>query len=409
MDKMSSILIIGTYRQTLTVVRSLSRAGHRVILGVDAHTEPCQYSRYVDELWYHANIDTDPGQFVHQLKGYLPGNPHIESIFPVGETELRLFADMHDAVSESVSLLMCDPATLRVCLDKPSMSAIVDDLAIPQAQYRTAAGREELFAAADFVGYPCVVRPANSKFRLSGKKAVICHDTSDVKDKSSSWPLEIEAFVVQKFVPGPRRNVYFFSNDGHIEALAEVAILRTNQLDGTGLAVSGETVDPSPDLAEYCHRIARHLNYQGAGCAQFLLDPTSGETSFLELNPRLGANFAVVYHAGLDLPVMQLRLKEPQRPVSTPSRQSVRKGLRYAWVLGDLLGLKNAIAHKQVAFRGALVWLLATVKTNLTASVHVTWDWRDPLPTLVLFGRSFFAFLKRGKSAQVRHHHASSV
>jgi predicted ATP-grasp superfamily ATP-dependent carboligase len=189
--------------------------------------------------------------------------------------------------------------------------------------------------------------------------------------------------------------VYFFARDGQIEALAEVAILRTDRLDGTGLAVSGMTIKSTPDLTRYCQKLAARLNYRGAGCAQFLVDSSDGTVSFLELNPRLGANFAVVYRAGLDLPAMQLSLNREKPGVAGLHEQRCKNGVRYAWATGDLIGLKNAIVERQAGPGTIVTWFFAMIRSNLTSSVHITWDWRDPLPTLVLLGSSFFSFLTR--------------
>ena len=390
---MSSILIIGTYRQTLTVIRSVVRAGHKVVLGLGADTAACEYSRYVGKTWRHPGIESDSAQFIRELHQYLLTHPEIDSVFPIGENELRLFSNEYDSLPPNTQLLMCDPATVNLCLDKAAMSKIVDELDIPQARYATVSDSEALFVASDSIGYPCVVRPTNSKFLLSNSKAVLFHSATDIRRNLSIWPAKIRSLIVQKYVPGQRRNVYFFAIDGHIKALAEVAILRTDQLDGTGLAVSGMTVKITPDLVRYCREIAMRLNYQGAGCAQFLIDPSSGTISFLEINPRLGANFAVVYRAGLDLPVMQLSLNQNNQRLADSSGLTCQEGIHYAWTTGDLLGLKNAIINTEAGLGGTFGWLSAMFKSNLTSSVHITWDWRDPLPTLVLLSRSFFSFV----------------
>jgi predicted ATP-grasp superfamily ATP-dependent carboligase len=389
----SSILIIGTYRHTLTVIRSVARAGNRVILGIHRDAEACEYSRYVDEIWWHPKIESNHDQFILELNRYLLNRPDITKIFPVGETELRLFSDKYGSVPSHVRLLMCNPETIRICLYKPAMFAIVDELEIPQARYATVSDSNSLFAASDSIGYPCVVKPTSSDTQLFAAKAVIYETAARIREDLSLWPTENQSLVVQEYVPSPRHNMYFFSNDGRIEALAEVRILRTDRLDGTGMAVSGVTVIPNPVLVGYCQKIAMRLNYQGAACIQFLVDDANVDVSFLELNPRLGANFAIVYRAGLDLPLMMINTNFKKKTNETSSEYVCKEGVHYTWTTGDLTGLRNAIIDGRVGIRGTFVWLLAMIKSNFTSSVHVTWDWRDPLPTIVSFSRLFASFL----------------
>jgi biotin carboxylase len=394
-NSLPSVLIIGTYRQTLTVIRSAARSGVRVILGMQGDVEACNYSRYVDETWHHPEITLDRDQFVIELNRFLQKRPDITAIFPVGEGELQLFADQCANIPPGVQLLMCDAETVRICLFKPAMFSIVDELDIPLARHATVSDSRSLFSASDSIGYPCVVKPTGSSIRLSNKKALVFESAADIRENMPPWPVGAASLIVQRHVSGSRHNIYFFSIDGHIHVLAEVKILRTNSADGTGLAVSGITVQPDLVLVEFCQKIAAHLKYQGAGCAQFLVDDTSDKISFLELNPRLGANCAIVYRAGFDLPMMVIgmHLKKQGHELYTESR--CKEGVQYAWITGDLIGLKNAIIAAQMDVRGALSWLLTIIRSMFTSPVHITWDWRDPLPTIVTIGRLFGSFLLR--------------
>jgi len=387
---LSTVLIIGTYRQTLTVIRSVARAGYRVILGIHGETGGCERSRYVDEVWQHP--DTDGDRFLDELNSFLTGRPEIKMVFPVGETELRCFLEKKDGMPPDVQFLMSDPESICLCLDKPAMSAIVDELGIPQASYASVSSSAALFDASDSIGYPCIVKPVDSTVRILDKKAITFDTAAEIRDCLSSWPPENLSLIVQKLVSGRRHNIYFFSSKGRIDALAQVEILRTDSLDGNGLAVSGITVSPSPVLVAYCEKILQRLNYDGAGCVQFLVDDAGDEISFLELNPRLGANFAIVYRAGIDLPAMMINAACEVTDRESMPIQHCGEGVRYAWVTGDIIGLKNAIRDKKVGIRQAAVWLFAMLRSSMKASVHITWDWRDPIPFLVSSSKAFVAF-----------------
>jgi predicted ATP-grasp superfamily ATP-dependent carboligase len=324
-------------------------------------------------------------------------------LIPVGELEIRLLATKFTEISSKIELLMCDPDVVAVCLDKPTMSAVVDQLGVPQSRHATASDCKSLISAADSIGYPCVVKLADSEFLLHGKKALIYEDSESIRKDFDNWPIENKSLIVQTYIAAERMNLYFFACEGRIVSLGQVIALRTDRLDGTGLAVSGRTVSPDVVLVEYCQSIVEHLHYTGVGCMQFLVDDVNGVTTFLEHNPRLGAGCMLPYFAGLDLPRLMLDFalngqsspEEPAYPCKT--------GVQYAWMTGDIMGLKRAVSSREIGVGGAAFWLLRMMKTTLTCPHHVSWDWRDPLPTIVQAGRllvSALKVLKPGRTKQ---------
>lgn len=365
----------------------MARAGQNVILGFHADAATCNYSRYVNETWQHPDPVNARAEFFAALFRLLSERDDIKSIFPVGENDIRLLAEKYEEISSHVPLLMCEPELLSMCLDKPTMSATVDQLGIPQARHMTVTDRQSLFAAADTIGYPCIVKLADSQFLLYRKKALIYKDSDAIHRDFPEWPVENKALVVQTYVAGDRLNLYFFAKHGQITSVGQVLALRTDTIDGTGLSVSGRTVSPSSLLVQYCQSIVQHLNYTGVGCMQFLVDDENGITTFLEHNPRLGAGCLLPYVAGLDLPRIMLEFALGKRTASDEPFYPCKIGVQNAWTTGDLIGLKRALISREVGVRGALWWLLALLKTALTSPHHLTWDWRDPVPTFVQLGR----------------------
>lgn len=384
---MTSVLIIGTYRQTLTVIRSLARTGQNVILGIHGDAATCDYSRYVSEVWHHPNFGSEKDEFFSALMSMLSERDDIIAIFPVGEIEITLFFQKYAEISAHVNLLMCKPETAGLCLDKPRMSAEIDHLRIPQSRYETASDTESLYAAADSIGYPCIVKLADSEFLLNGKKAVIYGQAESLQQDFGEWPIENKSLIVQTYVAGERANLYFFACNGRIVSLGQVLALRTDRLDGTGLTVVGRTVSPDHELVGHCQAMVRHLDYTGPGCMQFIVDESAGITSFLENNPRLGAACKLPYLAGLDLPrlMLEFALEGSASPGELP--YPCKTGISYTWTSGDIMGLKRGISSGEVSTIDAARWLLAMIKSNLTTPHHISWDWRDPLPSIVLLGR----------------------
>jgi len=201
------------------------------------------------------------------------------------------------------------------------------------------------------------------------------------------WPPHNKSMIVQEYVQGERHNLYFFAEHGRLNVLGQSRALRTDRIDETGLSVAGLTVKPNPELVGYCQTIVGHLNYSGVGCMQFLIDRNQQRVSFLEHNPRLGAGFALIYHSGLDLPKLMLESANGEMKTCTVTNYPCESGRRYAWLTGDLIGLKRATSDGEVDARSTGMWILRILYSALSSSVHITWDWRDPRPTIVQIGR----------------------
>lgn len=82
--KMSSskVLVIGNYCQTITVIRSLARAGYYIIVGCDEKRVFTQYSRHTSEVWRHPDITKSEEDFIAALTKFLARRQDIALVFP---------------------------------------------------------------------------------------------------------------------------------------------------------------------------------------------------------------------------------------------------------------------------------------------------------------------------------------
>ena len=70
------VLVLGDYRQTVTVVRSLARAGCRVILGTDDPNSSTARSRYLWDVWVYEGAC--PKRFRDDLEAWLRRERAVE-------------------------------------------------------------------------------------------------------------------------------------------------------------------------------------------------------------------------------------------------------------------------------------------------------------------------------------------
>jgi len=390
-----SVLVLGRYPQTLPIVRSLGRAGYEIVLGRSGKRSFAELSRDVTGTWIHPDLHDRP-RFLDALRCRLGEQPEIRYIFPVGDSDLDAIADHHEELRRRCRLVMVAPEVLRLCQEKPRMYELAARAGVPVPETRLIEGDVgALDAAVADIGLPVLAKRPNSFSLVGERKALICREWGTVE------PLRAAArsgpMLVQRWVRGPRHNCQIAALDGEIFAYFENRNLRTDLADGTGFGVEWISVRPSPELRRHCETIASAVSYSGVGLFQFLIE--NGRPFFLELNPRLGMPWELSYRCGLDFAMLALRCADEPRDRGValsrvPKEYAV--GKRCHWMLGELVALADtARSAREFALR-----LASMVVSWIRADFHLTWSWKDPLPTLFLYAS--FAKSCLSRRARVR-------
>ena len=93
-----------------------------------------------------------------------------------GQTPLKLARGLADA---GVPLLGTSVDSIHLAEDRPSFSAVLDELGLRSPPYATASGPDEALDAATRVGYPLLVRPS---YVLGGRAMEICYSADGLAD-----------------------------------------------------------------------------------------------------------------------------------------------------------------------------------------------------------------------------------
>jgi predicted ATP-grasp superfamily ATP-dependent carboligase len=382
-----TVLTLGNSREVLTVIRSLARAGYRVIAGKVTERDPTEFSRHTAASWLHPAPATDPEAFVAAI-GAFHARQRIDYVYPIGETPMR--AIIHGASQlPSARLVMVDAETALTCFDKGRMHAVARELGIPVPMTLADVTPAELVDAARRCGFPCVLKASDSSELLLGEKALLCNDELGIAELARRLVAPNIGIVVQSFAPGQRVNCNFAAWDGELRLYSELRVIRTDRPNGTGLAVDSVSAPPTPSLRRHTEALARHFRYTGVGCAQFLVDPVSGAIAFLELNPRLDAACSLPVACGCDLPLWAIEIARRRAGdrADLPEDADYRIGVRGNWLLGDLRARAKASRSGMPGSPPTLVWLGRAARSFLAAKHHAVWSWRDPGPALFWYLR----------------------
>ena len=379
------ILVVGNYRPTIATVRSLGRAGCRLVVGCPPLRWYAEKSRHVDEAWIHPPLEGSA--FGPALLDFLALRRDIDVIFPVSGHAIMRLCEIHDQLPRSLPLVMPTPQLVELCDHKTGLLDIARRIGIPYPAWTLVDGPADLKGAAARIGFPCVIKPAGAERRLFGEKALILRDVNALDARLRAWPDDDCKLLVQRYVQGVRHNLHLVAKDGRLLRCLDTVSLRTQRLNGAGLTVSAISVPTPPAMREWCANLLEAINYTGIGCLQFLCDESRGETAFLELNPRMAAGSGIAPYCGLDLPrhALELALGLPVAPEAAPD--CYRMGVRYAWTEGDLAGLATCLRQGDIGIGDAVAWLGRSVRDAVTADIHATWDRRDMGPTWAIYRR----------------------
>ena len=373
-----TVLLVGNYRPTLAVARALHGAGHRVVLSPNSFRS-AGHSRFISEVWQPLEEKANPASALESLEQFSSFYAEESVIFPVNQDAIVRLLPHLDTLNAKVA--MTDPDVVRLCVDKGRMDQLATELALPIAPNAVVASEEELIAEAERVGYPCILRWNDGLEHIP--KAFIFQDRQELEFNFPYWPYKVETFLLQRYVTGTRFNRNFIAENGKVLQYVDIKTLRTNKADGTGSGTAGLSAAPLREMDEPTERLIAHMNYTGVGIIQFLVDEASGEMSFLELNPRVGANYAFAHYCGLDQANALVNLARGLPLTEGEAGFSYPIDRHYVWFHGDLDGVMNGLRSRRLGLSPAFKWLTDATLSALRADMHLVWSRDDPLPTLL--------------------------
>lgn len=379
------VLLVGDARMAFPVAKALDRAGARVFAGVSRSSNYLEWSRHLSGSFRHSPLEPGTDAALPVILNWIDANGPIDAIQPVSEAGSRLMSRHRAAFAARSRLIMPGLEAVAACMDKTGLFRLCERLDVALAPFRRVRSLSEVRAAAAGIGFPLIVKPSLVDAELFGRKALIVPDAAALVRAMPSWPEEHPELIVQRYVSGPRHSVIFSADRGRLLGAVEIRAARTHETDGTGYTTYGVTVQPTSQVREGVERLVAHLGYSSTGCAQFIVDPRTGEVTFMEVNPRVSLG-RIAEHAGLPHSVwgLDLALGRPVRGWDDPWA-GARLGVRYVWTKGDVNLLIDQVRDGAVG-PGETLRRLSRIAVDAATCVHAVFDPMDPAPALGVWG-----------------------
>jgi predicted ATP-grasp superfamily ATP-dependent carboligase len=377
------LVLDGQTNQALACVRSLGRAGYRVLVASQQRWPLGAWSRYCRATFRL------PGESVGAFAA-LRRWAHERGatiVLPLTERSC-LLCDMARNDWEACGMTVgCAPAsTLLRAFDKAQTIEHAQTIGIRIPQTRLPGSLAEAAAAAEAVGFPCVVKPRfsnawNGTTFVPDRGAHYVASAADLEAavlasrQGEFWPL------IQSFVPGQGKGVFALCDRGRTVAWFAHERLRDVRPSGSGSSLR-RSVALEPRLRAPAERLLCQLQWHGPAMVEFRDDGVQAPC-LIEVNGRFWGSLQLAIDAGIDFPGLWVAMLSGQAVVPVPGYV---EGVTLRWLWGDIKRFLYVLAGPPPGYPGTYPTLRQAVREIFGPQPAGTqleaWDPADPWPAL---------------------------
>lgn len=301
--------VLGGYEAGLAVIRSLGRAGVRVVAVVSSDAERASRSRYAGTTVRSPDPADRRREYVDLLLR-LADSHGAGVVVPTTDESLEAVAAHRDELARRHLVACPATAAARLFLDKERTSAVAAEAGVDAPRTAAPATAAELEHLVRDLRYPCLVKPRES-YRYNRAFGVKMHRVQDRAQLFDAWrradALGIGT-LVQELVPGPETggvnyNVYLVDGEPAVEFTSRKVRLAPRDFGYPCAVVSGSV----PEVVEPGRRIVAAMGIEGFANVEFKRDVRDGRYRLMEVNGRPNMSGALAVACGVDFPLMTYR------------------------------------------------------------------------------------------------------
>lgn len=385
----------------LGAVRSLGRAGHKVVVSHPTHvaTSPATVSRFCAGATTHPDPWQEHGAMREWLRIQISSGRY-DVVLPVTEAAIVAAAAVRREVQDDVTLLMPSDEDLRYSLSKytATRAALAAGLTVPSTVFIRGDGvthvTSDAFAELDL---PVVVKTDNY---LDGDRYVkgrtrVCHsygEAARLLERISETP---GSAIAQQHVAGRGLGGFMLRFNG--QAILRFAHARIHEVPITGGMSSLRVSTDDGLVLGATEKLLDFIGYEGLAMVEFRGEE-GADPHFLEINGRLWGSIALALHAGVDFPLAWLQcvhgggttLAQPTYPTRVRSRN----------LEGELGYLRSVLEPPATAASNApskVGTVIELALLSIDPRVHGDTFWlRDPAPGLAVLASTARRVQRRG-------------
>jgi predicted ATP-grasp superfamily ATP-dependent carboligase len=333
---MPSVLVTdGDERAALAVVRSLGRAGYAVHVCGDKRRTLAGVSRRAAAVFAVPDPLRVPRDFVASVAAYVRTHA-IDVILPITEPALLAVLSARASFGDA-AIPFPSIETFRAASDKAALMGVASQLglAVPRQWELVASGAlANLDVSA--LPYPVVIKPGRSVGEHDGvrSKQGVRYASGSAELRARVAAMSPAAFplLVQERVIGAGSGVFLLRWGGAIIASFAHRRIREKPPAG-GVSVYAEAVPLDDTLREHSERLLDRLQWEGVAMIEYKIDTRTGVPYLMEINGRFWGSLQLAIDAGVDFPLLLVRLAMGER---IAPQHEYREGTRGRWWWGEV-------------------------------------------------------------------------
>ena len=333
-----AIVTDGLWRKSVCAIRSLGRAGFRVIVLGNSSFTTGFYSRYTAMRFKGPTAAEDHDGFGNVLHRALTATKESPAaILPMEDASCQWLLANASHLPHHAKFLLPDGASFSVASDKVRTAALAEQCGIPCPKYFAP---ENASALSDFVRgnniENLVLKPRGG----SGSSGIVYGPKIRSIDFEHHWDKYGE-LLLQERVPSEGKafgvSLLYDSTGIHVASF-EHRRLRQYPISG-GPSTQRVSVALG-ELTSLSRRLLENLKWRGVAMVEWKYDPRSGTPLLLEVNPRFWGSLALAVNAGVDFPTLYANAALG-KPLSH-SLSAYQVGTMSRWLIpGDILRYYN--------------------------------------------------------------------
>lgn len=303
-SRVSVLVPTGRKMKSYGCLRSLHRRGIHTVVASEYDRIPHTASRFCDE---RVRLPASPDDVVAYKDALLSvaSRPDVETVVPVRECDAFVLAKFREEFEAVVSLATPPLETLRTAHDRLALAEAAAEAGVSVPDTRLLTEVEDWDRDVVIKSRYNVLTGEYVDAYPRGRLA----EVKDVRFLPAGQRPDVEAVVadmahepiVQEFVPQADKHLYCALWDrGEPLATYQHRQIRQNSWVGGGGVYRTSTY--SQAVEDAAADLLAHLDWTGFACIEYLLDETTGEWTFLEVNPRVWQSMPEAVRAGADFP-----------------------------------------------------------------------------------------------------------
>lgn len=382
-DRDGVLVLDGQTTQALAAVRSLGRAGYRVLVASPRARPLAAWSRYCRGRFHLAG---ETPEAYARVRDWARARG-VRTVLPMTERSCILGNADRAAWEAAGFVLGCAPAPLlERAFDKAETMRAAAACGVRTPPTRLPESLDEAHAAARELGYPCIVKQRSSNswdgrvFQPNAGVAYVAEASQLeaavlARRRGDAWPL------IEGFVPGQGKGVFAVCDHGRAVAWFAHERLRDVRPSGSGSSLR-RSAALDPRLTEPAERLLRALAWHGPVMVEFR-DDGRDAPYLIEINGRFWGSLQLAISAGVDFPRLWM---DVVHGAAVPPQGAYAEGVTVRWLWGDVKRFLYVLAGPPRGYPGRYPTRLQGVRELLGPQPPNTrleaWQPGDPWPAV---------------------------